>query len=422
MTTAAKNGKAKGRINPEILDRQPPRDLDAEKGVLGSVLLKPEILSEIAAILRPRDFYDEAHEKLFATMRTIDAAGQRVDLTLLANRLHAANDFDSIGGAGYLTELSRSVPDAANAKHYAGIVREKAGLRRIILGASEALRGAYSELPVGDVEGQLRGTLEDLPAREALPSSISTLIAENPNLAEPIIDGIARCGETINIIAPPKVGKSWLAYQLALTVAIGGDWLGRFECKPGRVLLIDNELHPATLAHRIPSSAYAVGVRQDDYSDRLDVLSLRGRLTDLYGIARALEKIEPGRYVLIILDALYRALPDGMGENDNASMAALFNLIDRLTQRLCCAWLNIHHSSKGEQGQKSIVDVGAGAGSQSRAADAHIVLRPHEEEGAVVLEAVVRSFKPIDPLPLRWTFPVWTPDVGLDPAAVSFPA
>ena len=79
-----------------------------------------------------------------------------------------------------------------------------------------------------------------------------------------------------------------------------------------------------------------------------------------------------------------------------------------------CAWVNIHHASKGSQGEKSVVDVGAGAGSQARAADSHLVLRPHEEAGVVVLEAAVRSFPPVEPLALRWAFPLWSPDAAAD--------
>jgi hypothetical protein len=76
----------------------------------------------------------------------------------------------------------------------------------------------------------------------------------------------------------------------------------------------------------------------------------------------------------------------------------------------------MHHSSKGNQSGKSITDVSAGAGSQSRATDTHLVLRPHEEKDVVVLDATVRSWPPIEPRCLRWTFPVWTPDDTLDPA------
>src|SRR5262249_50178330 len=68
------------------------------------------------------------------------------------------------------------------------------------------------------------------------------------------------------------------------------------------------------------------------------------------------------------------------------------------------------------QAEKAIVDVGAGAGAQSRAADTHLILRPHEDDGVAVLEAAVRSFKPIEPISLRWQFPLWHVDGDADPA------
>lgn len=127
-------------------------------------------------------------------------------------------------------------------------------------------------------------------------------------------------------------------------------------------------------------------------------------------------KIPAGKYDLVILDALYRAEPASMNENDNSSRMRLYNTIDAIAARMDCGWVNIHHASKGDQSSKAVTDVGAGAGSQSRAADTHIILRPHEEERAFVLEVAVRSFAPVKPLALRWEFPVWLSAEDLDPA------
>ena len=250
-----------------------------------------------------------------------------------------------------------------------------------------------------------------------VPVSIGVLIERHPRMRSPVIDGIIRQGETCNIIAAPKVGKSWLAYGLALSVATGRDWLDTFRCESGRVLLIDNELHEETIAHRIPVVAAAMSIRDAEYRDRIDVVSLRGCLTDYHGLGvRLIDRIEAGHYRTVIVDAHYRMLPAGTSENDNAGMAMLYNLIDRFAGRTESAWLLIHHSSKGSQSDKAVTDVGAGAGSQSRAADTHLVLRPHEEPGHVVLDAAVRSWPPIDPLTLRWEFPVWIPAHDIDPA------
>jgi hypothetical protein len=83
--------------------------------------------------------------------------------------------------------------------------------------------------------------------------------------------------------------------------------------------------------------------------------------------------------------------------------------LDAVASRLDCCFALIHHASKGNQANKSVVDIGAGAGAQSRAADTHLVLRPHKEDGAVVLEAGLRSWPPVDPFALEWTFPTWNP-------------
>jgi replicative DNA helicase len=136
---------ARRAVSAEILDRQPPCNLDAEKGVLGSIMLLPEVCDEIALIVRPHDFYDEANQKLFGHMQAIHDAGRKVDLTLLVERLNSSGDFELIGGAGYLAEIARSVPHAGNAVHYAGIVRDKATLRSLIHSSTDILRDAYDE-------------------------------------------------------------------------------------------------------------------------------------------------------------------------------------------------------------------------------------------------------------------------------------
>lgn len=250
------------------------------------------------------------------------------------------------------------------------------------------------------------------------PVGIAKLIAQHPRLRPPIIEGLLRRGETANIIAAPKFGKSWLAYELALKVAMGMHWLDTFQCVRANVLLIDNELHPETIAMRIPVVAKALGFRAKEYQDSLDVLPLRGMGVDLQTLQSAIDAIDSGKYGVVIADAWYRFYPPRVNENDNAAIMALYNTIDRYAAQIDAAWVNIHHASRGEQGGKTVTDVGAGAGAQSRATDTHIVLRPHQTAGAVVFEAAVRSFSPVAAIALRWRFPIFSPDRSLDPACV----
>ncbi len=248
------------------------------------------------------------------------------------------------------------------------------------------------------------------------PLSVGQLVDAHPHLRPPVVENLLREGETLNVIGSSKAGKSWLTLDFAIAIATGIPWLDRYETVAGDVLIIDNELHPETSANRIPKVAAARGIAMERIRDHIFVENLRGRLQDIFALEPYFAAIPPRRYKVIVLDAFYRFMPAGGDENDNGTMANVYNLIDRYAALLGCCFVMIHHSSKGNQSAKAVTDVGAGAGAQSRAADAHLVLRPHEESGIVVLDAAVRSWAPIDPVCLRWSFPVWNVDESLDPA------
>ena len=129
----------------EVLDRQPPHDLNAELGVLGSIMLKPDVCDDIASVVRREDFYDETHALLFFHMQEMHNTGKRVDITLLVDRLKKAGDFEKIGGAPFLARVSQAVPNAAHALYYANIVREKAVYRSVIDASTTILTKAYEQ-------------------------------------------------------------------------------------------------------------------------------------------------------------------------------------------------------------------------------------------------------------------------------------
>ena len=252
------------------------------------------------------------------------------------------------------------------------------------------------------------------------PSPFRKLAETYPSLRQPVIEGLLRVGETANMVAAPKRGKSWLVNSLGLNVASGTKWLDTFSCTQGRVLILDGELHPEVIAYRLPVVANAMGIGYE-FLDYIDVVPLRGCGADLLKLKPLIESVEPNYYSLVILDAWYRFLPLGFSENDNAQVMALYNMIDGFTSHLNAAWVNIHHTSKGDQSQKSTTDVGSGAGSQSRAADTHLVIRQHEQDDVAVIEAAVRSWPPVERLAIRWTFPIWQLDTAVDPRKLQKP-
>lgn len=136
-------GRPSARVTSEILDRVPPHSLEAEKGVLGSLLLDPNLCDDVAVIVRSDDFYAEANQKLYAHLSAMRDEGKRIDATLLLERLRQSGELEAIGGRAYLAEVVQSVPYAAHAVQYAEIVRDKASLRALIHASTEILRDAY---------------------------------------------------------------------------------------------------------------------------------------------------------------------------------------------------------------------------------------------------------------------------------------
>lgn len=246
--------------------------------------------------------------------------------------------------------------------------------------------------------------------------NVGQLLHEFPELRTPVIHGLLRSGETMNVIAPPKYGKSWLVTDLALAVATGRQWLDVFQTEQGNVLILDNELHPETSANRIPKVAKARDIPLEEIADRLFIDNLRGRLQDVNSLQGYFESLKAGFFKIIVMDAFYRFLPKDSDENSNANMTDVYNRLDWYAAMLGCSFVLVHHASKGNQSGKSITDVGAGAGSQARATDTHLILRQHEENECVVVDAAVRSWHPLEPRCLRWSFPVWNIDDSLDPA------
>lgn len=391
---------------------------DAERWVVGSMLVDPACVPRLLSIVQARDFSDAELREAFAVIVRRHRAGDPIDVALVLEDLKASPKVSN--ARTLLVSIAEDIHTAAHGERYAQIVAGASLKRRILdvaLAAADGTRNGHdgeevlSELH-SFCEDELRGRTGGVSQRVA----IGDLVRDYPSLRPPVVDGLFREGETVNIIAPPKARKSWLVYALALRIVTGGYVFERFSATAGRVLLIDNELHPETIADRIPKVAAAMGLEARDYERGLDVIKLRGNLRSLEQLQTGLSDVVPGDYSAIVLDAKYRFSDPTKSENDNAAEAQVYNLIDQLAADTGAAVILVHHTAKGSQADKAVTDVGAGAGAQSRAADCHVILRPHEEDDCVVLDAALRSFPPIEPLALRWAFPAWIPADELDPS------
>jgi replicative DNA helicase len=124
-------------------ERTLPHNLDAERSVLGAILLRNDAINSAVEVLQPEDFYRDAHQLLLEHMIQLSERGAAIDLITLAESLSRADALEKVGGPAYITRLVDGVPRTTNVEHYAQIVKEKATLRRLITEASKIASDAY---------------------------------------------------------------------------------------------------------------------------------------------------------------------------------------------------------------------------------------------------------------------------------------
>lgn len=140
--------------------RVPPHNEDAERSLLGAVMLDERALDEIASIVKPEDFFRESHRLIFKAMMALSMRGESLDAITMGDYLAAEGVLEQVGGANLLARLSTEVPSATNASSYAQIVRRKSALRNFIRTADALVDECYDDIPdveafMDDVESQI---------------------------------------------------------------------------------------------------------------------------------------------------------------------------------------------------------------------------------------------------------------------------
>ena len=138
-------------VPSEDYGRQPPQDLAAEQSVLGGMLLSKDAIADVLEKLRPSDFYRPAHQNVYDAILDLYGRGEPADAVTVAAELDRRSLLRRIGGAPYLHTLISTVPTAANAGYYAGIVAEKALLRRLVEAGTRVVQYGYAGAEGADV-------------------------------------------------------------------------------------------------------------------------------------------------------------------------------------------------------------------------------------------------------------------------------
>jgi replicative DNA helicase len=237
----AQRTAARPQATAELLDRLPPQSLEAERGVLGSLMLDPELCDEVAMILRADDFYADANARVYRNMIAMRDEGKRIDAMLLTERLKQQGELETVGGTAYIAELVNAVPVAAHACYYAEIVRDKATLRALIHTSTEILRDAWDPTveprdALNQAEEKIFGVHDRRSSdhvaniRDVLVETFARIDArlegtEGVGVPTGFIEldqltGGLHSSELLILAARPSMGKTALATNIAENVAI----------------------------------------------------------------------------------------------------------------------------------------------------------------------------------------------------------
>ena len=251
-------GRPGAEAPSEDYGRQPPQDLAAEQSVLGGMLLSKDAIADVLERLRPSDFYRPAHQNVYDAILDLYGRGEPADAVTVAAELDRRGLLRRIGGAPYLHTLISTVPTAANAGYYAGIVAEKALLRRLVEAGTRVVQYGYAGAEGADVaevvdraqaemyEVTERRMSEDfVPLEDLLQPTMDEIdaIASNGGLARGVPTGFTELDELTNglhpgqmiiVAARPGVGKA-LALDTPLPTPHG--WTTMGDVAVGDVLL-----------------------------------------------------------------------------------------------------------------------------------------------------------------------------------------
>jgi len=226
------------------LEKPLPNNLDAERSVLGAILLDNNALNTAVEHLRPEDFFLDQHRRVYTQMIALGEVQQAIDLITLTEELHRRGDLEASGGAPYLASLADGMPKVSNVEHYARIVKEKALLRNLIHATHNIQQTAFdgedgADAILDNAESSIFALADDrvkaglIPMKDVVKENFERLekifregksitgIPTGYSELDKLLSGL-QPSELIILAARPSQGKTALALNLAENIAIRG--------------------------------------------------------------------------------------------------------------------------------------------------------------------------------------------------------
>ncbi len=348
-----------------VLEKPLPNNLDAERSVLGAIILDNNALNPAVEHLKPEDFFLDQHRRVFTQMIALGESQQAIDLVTLTEELHRHGDLDASGGAPYLASLADGMPRVSNVEHYARIVKEKAMLRNLIHATHNIQQRAFegedgADTILDNAESSIFALAEDRVKAGLIP--IKDIVRDNFERLERIfregksITGVAtgygeldkltsglQPSELLILAARPSQGKTALALNLAENISIrGGHPTAIFSLEMSKESLLQRLV--ASVA-QIDAHKFRTGhLSKDDWrrmTDALGVIAAAPLWMDDAGSISVLEIGAKARRLkrdkglsLLIVDYLQLITARGRFGNRNEEVSSISRALKGLAKEL----------------------------------------------------------------------------------------
>ena len=359
-----------------------PHNLEAEKSVLGAVLIDNERFNHAAELIDAKDFFRDAHRRIFEKMIVLSERGDAIDFITLKEELGRSGDLDEVGGPAYIASLTDGVPRSANVEYYARIVKEKSTLRNLIHSANKILSEAYEaeqepDLLLDEAERAIFAIAEDriragfVPLRDLVQSSFTTIekLQQTKGAVTGVPSGFAdldeittgfQPGDLVVVAARPSMGKTSLVLNMTQYVGTSTDMtVGFFSLEMSKEQLFMRMLTSEARidAHRFRTGhlsekdygklSHALGTLAEarvfiDDSASIGVLEMRAK-------ARRL-KAEHGLNLLVI-DYLQLMQGRGRFESRQQEVSAISRSLKGLAKELNIPIIALSQLSRAPEGR-----------------------------------------------------------------------
>lgn len=349
----ASNGH-KPRPAQPALDTTPPHDNAAEKAVIGAALLQPDLIPELAGILRDDDWYLPAHRVIWDAITDLHATGQPVDLLNIGLNVGTDRTLTSLGGPLYISDLTNAIPATSSATYYARIVAARATERRTVELGTWLTQAGHNGTERAVIEERVNKHLADRNPAERAGAEIPTvdeLLAQDET-DEPawIIPDLLERGDRVILTGPEGGGKSTFLRQFAIMAAAGIHPFRNTPMPPIGVVFVDLENSHRQTRRKTRPLRIQAGTRLDPERLHMEVRIQGVDLTnsaDVTWLSQAVGRYKPD---LLITGPVYKMANGDPNEEKSAKPVAL--AIDRIRAEHDVAVLLEAHSAKAPAGQK----------------------------------------------------------------------